>query len=347
MNSTLLPAAERFAQLIDLDTPPAFLDGGDSRMRPAVSLTAMLRSAAATDPAPLSQSARLAMRERLVALASSAPAPETLPGITARITHSLEQGQQRANGAGRRVGRRMSALVGSVVILTSITGVGVAAARSLPGSPFYDLKRATEAVQLWTTSGQAAKGERHLEFARTRLAEAKRLPVNSPNLAATLRAMNEQTRQANTDLVAAYQASGSVQPLADLVRFARTQYTGLAHLGAALPAQLHQQTSYSALLLTGVTQEVRSITIGVCKKCVASAPTPTSAGTKPAASPTPTASKPSNRATSPSAHPTPSGLIPTHLLPTLPSLLHHHKGQVLPQLSPIPLLSSLAQLLGG
>ena len=96
--------------------------------------------------------------------------------------------QQRASGAGRRISQRMSALVGSVVILTSLTGVGVATARSVPGSPFYDLKRVTESVQLWATPGQANKGLRHLHFARARLAEAEQLPAHGEAVTARFEA---------------------------------------------------------------------------------------------------------------------------------------------------------------
>jgi hypothetical protein len=336
-------AVDRFAKLVDLDSHPVLLDGGDPRMRPAVALTAALRYAATTSaPTPLSDSARLAMRKRLVATASVAPSADATPGITARIS------------------RRMTTLVGSVVILTSVAGVGVATARALPGSPFYDLKRATETVQLWATSGEAAKGQRHLEFARTRMAEAAKLPANSPYLASTLKAMDEQTKQANSDLIEAYRQSGSAQPLAELVSFARTQYTDLAQLGASLPAKLHQEAAYSATLLTGLSQEVRSVTVSCKVLCLTggtkpSAPGPVLApsvtpsahpsGTKPTSHPT---TSPSHRpSTSPSTSPSaPTNLIPTNLLPTLPPLLNNG-GQPLPKLSPLPLLSSLAQLLGG
>jgi hypothetical protein len=325
---------ERFAQLIDLDSPPAFLDGGDPRMRPGVALTAALRHAAvAATPAPMSDTTKLAMRERLVAAATPAPSTATA-----------------GRKAVRKVSRRISTLVGSVVLVTSFAGVGVAAARSLPGSPFYDLKRATEAVQLWATSGEAAKGQRHLEFARTRIAEAAKLPANSPYLASTLKAMNNEVRQANTDLVSAYHSSGDVAPLADLARFIHAQANDLATLGASLPATLHQDTTYSATLLTGVTQEIRSLTIGVCQQCASGPSAPTTPGPTlaPSIKPSshPSGSKPTATPSSaPSTNATTNPL--KHLLPTLPPLLGDGNGQPVPNLTPVPLLSSLAQLLGG
>lgn len=346
--------SERFAQLVDLDAPSGFLDGGDPRMRPVVALAAALRQAAtATAPEPMSSATKLAMRERLVAAATATPPVAATPGVAARVVEVIESGERRAARAGRRVSRRITTLVGSVVIVTSVAGVGVAAARSLPGSPFYDLKRATEAVQLWATSGEAAKGQRHLEFARTRINEASNLPADSPYLASTLKAMNDEIRQANSELVKAYRSTGDVQPLADLVRFARTQAGELAQLGARLPATLHQDTAYSANLLNGVTQEIRSLTVGVCHQCATgpapSMPSPTVApSTTPSSHPstTPHTGKPSD---TPSVKPSVATTTnPLHnLLPTVPPLLGGGTGEPLPNLTPLPLLTSLAQLLGS
>jgi hypothetical protein len=366
--------AERFARAIDLDVPPLFLDGGDPSMRPAVTLTAALRSAAATSaPAPLSAAARLAMRERLVA-AASAPVESSpnSPSVSSRVTGAAS----RTKDTGRRIGRRTSALIGSVVIVTSVSGVGVAAARSLPGSPFYDLKQATESVQLWLASGPHAKGERHLAFARTRLAEARALGPDSSHLASTLRSMNAETRQGSSDLIAAYRSSGETDPLGDLVTFTRQQFADLARFGDSAGDQVRAQTVYSMTLLAGVAQQVESVAGTTCLTCLVNGtkphttpapgngrtsptPTPTTSGSTPASTPPPT----SSASARPDPKPTdllptgllPSGLLPTKLptkLPTLPPLLQRHDGKagksgILPTLSPIPLISTLTQLLGG
>lgn len=350
--------AERFARLIDLDAPPAFLDGGEAPMRPAVTLTAALRSAGHTaTPRPLSADARLAMRQRLVAAANLQAAELPTPGITAR-----------AKSAGHRVTRRTSALVGSVAIITSFSGVGVAAAHSLPGSPFYDLKRATEKVQLWLASGAAAKGERHLDFARERLDEAQALGADSPYVASSLRAMNQETREATTDLINAYKSSGENEPLATLVTFTREQYAELLQFGNVVGDRLEAQTFYSLTLLTGVAQEVQSISGTTCLKCIVTGedphttPAPGGNGST-SPSPNPTSSSPaaspstSTSASHPGSKPPnliPTGIIPTEIptkLPTLPPLLTGKNGKnhsgVFPTLSPLPLISTLTKLLTG
>ncbi|HVS68427.1 MAG TPA: DUF5667 domain-containing protein [Mycobacteriales bacterium] len=359
-------AAERFSRLIELDVPPLFLDGGDREMQPAVALTSALRSAGRTAaPAPLSAAARLAMRERLVAAAStSAEASLLAPTLATRVGETAA----RAKDASRHLGRRASALVGSIVILTSVSGVGVAAARSLPGSPFYDIKRATEGVQLWLAHGSAAKGERHLEFARTRLAEARALGADSSHVASTLTAMNQETREGSADLIKAYRTSGDNDPLATLVTFTRRQYADLARFSDSAGTKVQAQAFYSLTLLTGVAQEVESVSGTTCLSCLVTGnptgkPTP---GVSHSPSPVPSTSSPGS---SPSGTPrqTPTSLLPTNLLPTqlptqlptkvptkLPSLLpglgdHNGKatkpGKLVPTLSPLPLLSSLTNLL--
>jgi hypothetical protein len=246
-------------------------------------------------------------------------------------------------------------------MVTSVAGVGVAAARSLPGSPFYDLKRATEDVQLWLSTGPAAKGERHLEFARTRLAEARALGGSSRYVSSALRSMNEQTRAGTSDLIAAYRSSGDREPLADLVVFTREQYASLERFGETIPVQLQAQTFYSMTLLVGVAQDVRSISGTQCLTCLLTGAHPHSTpapGSKHSPNPAPSGSTPGS-APAPSkssqpGHGVPTGIVPTHLpsgvptkLPTLPALLPRHNGQkakAVPTVSPLPVLSTLKRV---
>jgi hypothetical protein len=349
--------AERFARLIDLRDPTAVADAEE--LRGAVTVAAALRAAGrAGTPQPLSEDARLAMRQRLVAAAN-------VQGAAA-----AEPARGRPAAATRRISRRATALVGSVVVITSVSGVGVATARSLPGSPFYDLKRATESVQLWFASGAAEEGQRHLDFARARLAEARKLGPDSPYVASTLRDMNQETREGSSDLIDAYRSSGQNQPLAALVTFTRKQYADLASFGDAAGVALQSQTVYSLTLLAGVVQQVQSVSGTTCLTCLVTGkpqhPAPATGGhetTSPKPAPSASGSTP---ASSPSSHSSPSqpgpkpsgllppGLLPTQLptkLPTLPPLLGGKNGKktggILPTLSPLPLISTLTHLLSG
>jgi hypothetical protein len=349
--------SERFARLIDL-REPTLVEAEE--LRHAATVAAALRAAGrACAPTPLSEDARFAMRQRLVAAANVQGA-----------TLAEEPARRRPAVATRRISRRATALVGSVVVITSVSGVGVAAARSLPGSPFYDLKRATESVQLWFASGAAEKGQRHLDFARARLAEARKLGPDSPYIASTLRDMNQETREGSADLIEAYRSTGQNQPLAAIVTFTRKQFADLASFGDTAGVALQSQTIYSLTLLAGVVQQVQSVSGTTCVSCLVTGkpqhPAPAHGGngtTSPKPAPSASGSTP---ASSPSSHGSPSqpgpkpssllptGLLPTQLptkLPTLPPLLNGKDGKktggILPTLSPLPLISTLTHLLSG
>jgi hypothetical protein len=258
-----------------------------------------------------------------------------------------------------RAQRRIAALAGTVALATSVAGVGVAAARSLPGDPFYGVKRATEAVQLWTARGDEAKGKRHLEFAQTRLAEVQALSPTSSHVVSTLAAMDAETRAGSSELIAAYRSSHSTAPLTDLVVFSRHQLSGLTRLSATLPAGLRAKEASSIGLVTSVVRQVHTVAPkGLCLTCApSSGPTPTKSP-RPTKSASPQQSRHPNRhpGTSPGGHatsgpptssrprrsPTPKKSlhvsIPPILPTTIPPILGHHKKH------PLPTLSSL---LGG
>jgi hypothetical protein len=226
----------------------------------ATALRAMGRSV--TLPAPDPQF-RIDLRQRLVAVATVQHAGPAVAGAGAAAP-SRVAGRRTPRAADRAVprGRRaLLALAGTVAVVTSVAGVSVAASRSLPGSPFYDVKRAAESVQLFTARGQLDKGRRHLEFAATRLSEARALSPTSSHLPSTLDAMDSQTRDGSSDLIAAALSSRSVAPLTELRTFTHSQYAGLQALIAASPPALRQREAQSANLLAGIDREAAQLTV--------------------------------------------------------------------------------------
>jgi hypothetical protein len=354
---TRVSAEENFARLLEVESLAAARSGADANLGRLLTVAGALRiTGTAVAPAPLAATTKAAMRQRLVAVAIVSSYDSVETAAASRL------GQPRRGSVTTRLHRRLVTLAGSFAVVTSIAGVGVAAAHSLPGDPFYGVKRATEAVQLWATQGDAAKGRLHLEFARTRLAEAEKLPADSSHLASTLAAMDSQTKQGTSELIAAYKLSHSTAPLATLVTFTQEQYAGLATLSQRLPANLHGSEATALSVLTSVTGNVRSVSGPNCLSCLVSGGTAPggSPATKPhrtsppASSPTPTPQRSSSPAPSgsqpaPTRTPSsllPTGLVPTNLLPTnlpsslLPSLLstnHKHKKKGLLT----PLLNSL------
>jgi hypothetical protein len=350
---------EQFARLLEVHSSVAA--GEDAALGSLANLANALRavgqSAALPGPDPVF---RAELRQRLVAVATVQAADSALTvqakprGATAALSW--------------RVQKRIAALAGVATLGTSLAGVGVAAAKSLPGDPFYGVKRATESVQLWATHGDAAKGRKHLEFARTRLAEAEKLGPRSSHFASTLSAMDSETRAGTSELITAYQTSHSTQPLADLVTFSSQQITDLNDLATSLPATLKAKEAQSVTLLTGVVKQVHQVANGVCILCgrnggglPAPNPTTTQSPTQQGGHPQQTktskprtTSKTSTHPTSPvSSHPsthhtgnpkpTQSSLIPLPTPSDIISSLLHPKHTA----TPLPLVSDLLGLLGG
>src|SRR5438552_11503613 len=155
MSLTTRRRAEQFAELLERGTRT-----DDPTLAPLVALAGALGTT--PDVAAPRAEFRTALRQRLVAVA-------TVQGVGAPAPTPAQRA--REIGGTWRFQRRVAVLAGRAAAVTAVAGVGVGASRSLPGDAFYGLKRATENVQLDLAQGQEAKGKRHLEFARTRLAE--------------------------------------------------------------------------------------------------------------------------------------------------------------------------------
>ena len=266
MNLTSSRRVDEFSRLLESDTRT-----DDPVTGPLLAMAEALRAVSVVDsPRP---EFRAALRQRLVAVAA-------VQGVGA-----VETPIQRVRSAGSswKVQRRLTALAAGAAVVTGVTGVSLGATRSLPGDPFYGVKRAAEGAQLATTFGTEARGKRHLEFARTRLSEVKSLSGSSSALGAvyrahllaapadrsghsklilaTLHAMDVETRAGANDLFAAYRESGSTEPLRALDRFTQQQYGDLHTLLEVLPpaAQASARSSL-ALLAVIATDNVRAAT---------------------------------------------------------------------------------------
>src|SRR3954454_20167550 len=129
--------------------------------------------------------------------------------------------------------------------VVALTGVAVGGSKSLPGDPFYGVKRGGEALELRTTHGDVAKGSKHLQFAAERLKEVKKLSLgrdgafsgstdepiaagafggsSGERVRGALGDMDRETKAGSQLLTAAYRASNNDSPLEILSRFAGRQ----------------------------------------------------------------------------------------------------------------------------
>ena len=327
--------ANEFAALLDR---PARTD--DPELAPYVALAGALRAVPVTaGPSP---EFRAALRQRLVAVATVQGVPQP------------ESAMQRVRAAGItwNFQRRVAIVAGAAAAATAVAGVGVGASRSLPGDAFYGVKRATENVQLALTTGQEAKGKRHLEFARTRLHEVEALAGTNSALAgflpgqvgalghlsneaktstivATLQDMDAETRAGAEDLLAAYASSESAEPLEALDSFTREQFGDLKDVVSALPTDAQPRAERSLSLLTVVAARTRQAALGGTGSPATGSGSTGHPGSSPSTSakPAKTASpKPGHQggsaepSTSPSSGvPTVTNPVPTEA-PTIPSL---------------------------
>ena len=269
------------------------LDAGAVAGRGDLAVVAQLRTAGAALDAGVVPRAEFkdALRMRLMAVATvSAAAPVEIPA------RALP-----AAGAWRR--RAGAVAAGAMASVVAVSGVAVAGSQSLPGDPFYGVKRTTEAFQLRTADGDVERGTRHLDFAATRLREVRGLTLGrdaidaGPQLGpaamaggitlrsaeqpladgaalsagvaervrATLAEMDDQTRKGTSLLTDAYRSSRTPEPLRALSRFTSRQTAGLSELLPALPPAAQPRARASLALLSDVGEQADELLlIGTC-----------------------------------------------------------------------------------
>lgn len=254
---------------------------------PAAALALRLRAVAPSLEAATAPRAefRAALRTRLLAVAevqamsqADAFAEPAAPATAVQAVAGWAQS--------RRGQRRIGAAAGAMAGVVAFTGVGVAAAHSLPGQPFYALKRGAEDVQLSFADGDQAKGAKHLELADTRLREVTALAEGRSELVAgsgplagvaafggplqdrinaTLQDFDEQTTAGRVLLERVFRKTGKQEPLRLLKTFATEQQGRLAELLPALPASSVPAAQRSLELVRQVeTTSIEQLALGTC-----------------------------------------------------------------------------------
>ncbi|MDD7938147.1 DUF5667 domain-containing protein [Actinomycetospora lutea] len=269
---------------------PARPDRAGDRAAPAdpelardLELTAALRAAGrdAVGPDPAT-SAR--MRAAVMAEITGGAATSAAPRGSTRVLRTPDTGPAGGRGAGRAgredraasdrrrggtrpadgrpAGRASSRRSSSRVLSSFVTGacailllgaLTVLLSRgSLPGEMLYGVKRASESAEIGLTSGQEAKGRRHLDFAATRLEEVSDLIARDTTTAAgtgpaaaglgpdesalvieNLRAFGEQARTGSRMILPLASQPSGPRP-AELAEWARSQSSRLDTLSPSL-----------------------------------------------------------------------------------------------------------------
>jgi hypothetical protein len=87
-----------------------------------------------------------------------------------------------------RGGRRLAAVATLLTATVAISGVAAASDSALPGETLYNVKRSAERAQLALAGDELSRGQLYLEFARTRIHEAKAVADDDE---AVLRALDD------------------------------------------------------------------------------------------------------------------------------------------------------------
>jgi Domain of unknown function (DUF5667) len=171
--------AQRLAQLLDEAdgrSGPHAPARPDAQLAGYVQLSDRLRGAAGLLAEP-GEEFRAGLRARLMAAAE----PEDVgPGAVAPppgrgaplVARRIPLVRRRASFVtSRRTGGAL--LVGLAAGTFALSGVSAVSGDALPGDPLYGVKRSTENARLALAGSDASRGELYLQFARTRLHEAR------------------------------------------------------------------------------------------------------------------------------------------------------------------------------
>jgi hypothetical protein len=227
---------------------------------------------------------RAQLRQRLVAVATVQAAAAADAPYAAPLPRPRAFDAALAWTHSQKAQRRLGVTAGAMAGVVAFTGVGVAASRSLPGQPFYGLKRTAEDVQLQFASGDTDRGVKHLEFAATRLREVRALAggdselalaasgglptasgSRSDRMADTLAAFDHETKAGSHLLVAVFRATGKPEPLRILQTFSTEQRSRLTALLPTLPAAVQDDAQHSLALISSVGKDANQLlALGTC-----------------------------------------------------------------------------------
>jgi hypothetical protein len=207
------PRAERFAAAVDAHGDAHL---GDPETERLTGLVQRLGALQVAGPRPAARAAALAAFAAGAAEIAHHAAPPAAHAAAQAATHATARTAARSAGhaagrtAGRTVGRSAGRAAGRTAghaighaaaahallvpvalglsaAAVAASGVGVAAHRSLPGEPFYAVKRATESVQLHLAGGGVSGAKERLAIAHTRMAEIRDEALHAPSALRTAR----------------------------------------------------------------------------------------------------------------------------------------------------------------
>lgn len=254
--------AERFAELLDganggrrHHTPPV----ADERLHQLAGL------AHRVSQLPLSVEAHPEFREGLRAMLIATIEREGI-GITA--TTEVDQDEDSFTTAlarleARRARRRTRALgtlvAGLAAGVIALSGMSTASEDSAPGDPLYVFKRSTERAQLALSGSDISRGQLFLDFAKTRLDEARTVRSDPARFEKVMSEMDQETKEGVRLLTTLALERRDAEGLNVIDAFTSSQRQAIERLRKELPAASGPSVENSANLLIRVSDRSQAL----------------------------------------------------------------------------------------
>ena len=164
-------------------------------------------------------------------------------------------------------GRLVIALGAAFCLVLALSGMTLLLSRNaLPGDPLYAVRRTVESATLGLTSGDDAKGRKHLEFAADRVGDIETLaarypdPADSPvgDYLTAFADFDSDAAEGTADLTG-YATDHGPGDLTLLRTWATQQATRIQQVAPKLPAQARTRATQTSTLLTRINQRATAL----------------------------------------------------------------------------------------
>lgn len=261
-------SAERFAELLDETTTGHRRHdrGHDDQLAELVAIGGSL--SAAKPGVRVDPEFRVGLRAMLIATAErdglgrTATAAETETAVTTAPSRAGLRAGLFGSG-GRRIRTRGAIVIGVAAGAMAVSGISAASENASPGSALYGVKRSTERAQLAIAGSDATRGQLSLDFARTRLAEAVKMPGDDAELGRVLNDMDVSTRKGVRLLNTSAVSRKDTKPLTTIDGFVTGQRQTLTPVLGKLSAAGRERAMTSLALLEDVHQRADDLRIGL------------------------------------------------------------------------------------
>ncbi len=159
----------------------------------------------------------------------------------------------------RRTKARGAIVIGLAAGTLALSGMSAASGDAIPGDPLYSVKRSTERAQLALAGSDISRGQLYLEFARTRLDEARAVQSDPSGFARVLDDMDSETQQGVKLLTTTAIDHKDAAALDAIDAFVKTQHSSAENLRQGVTGDPHSRANTSLALLTEIQKRAKAL----------------------------------------------------------------------------------------